>query len=477
MITGDLSKLTDVRPLARHIPISVATRCPRAFVTARGNLHLKADDGSPISVPNVFYLAQAHRTLISIPEVMESGGSWQGRDGVMELTFKDGCRVTSVYSDRKWAIPLLGSEELPNHPATIQFDAMSTLSAHGAAGARPAASDALKWHCRFGHASMRTIQKLMKHQLATGLPLSIESTPFTCVDCLKSKSLRSITLSPTCTKPEPLELIVSDVAGPFDPSAQGARYMVVFRDVATSYAEVWCIAKRDQVPKMFAGYVERMERATGRKVKVLRGDGAGEYTSKSFNAWCAEKGIVNQQTNRYKHHQNGIAERLIRTISNMGRTMLHAAGFGEEMWAFAHTAAAHVHNRIPNQVTGLKTPYEALFGKKPHLEYLRTFGEPAVVHVPCEIRRKLDQRGKLMLMVGYPSGKKGWSFWDPQSKKLTTVESSLARFLSDGPPVVEPPREPQPNPEASKVTSSTYSTRSNWGSLMLNAALRSKTHW
>lgn len=130
----------------------------------------------------------------------------------------------------------------------------------------------------------------------------------------------------------------------------------------------------------------------------------------------------------------------------MGRTMLHAAGFEEDMWAYAHTAAAHLHNRIPNQVTGIKTPFEALFGKKPHLDYLRTFCEPAVVHVPCEIRRKLEPRIKLLLMVGYPTGKKGWSFWDPQGKKLVTVESLLARFLSDGPPVLE--QQPAPPPDS-----------------------------
>lgn len=341
---------------------------------------------------------------------------------------------------------------IPSLPLSMQLNTFSTTSSplSQRVGAQPAASEALKWHCRFGHTSMRNIQKMLKYQLATGLPPAIEPTAFTCSDYLKSKSLRQIVLGPSGSKPDPLDLIVSDVAGSFHALSQGARYMVVFQDVATSYTEAWCIAKRDQVPKVFANYVERMERLTGRKVKMLSSDGAGEYTSKAFNLWCAGKGIVNQQTNRYEHHQNGIAERLIRTLSDMGRTMLHAAGFGEEMWAYAHTAAAHLHNPIPNQVTGLKTPFKALFGKKPHLDYLRTFGKPAVVHIPCKIRRKLDQRGKVMLMVGYPSNKKGWTFWDPQAKKLVTVESSLARFLSDGPPVLPPPTMPQPDLHASK---------------------------
>lgn len=70
MITGDLLMLTDVRLLARRVPISVATRGPQAFVTAKGTLHLKADNGASVAVPNVFYSSQASRTLISIPEVI-----------------------------------------------------------------------------------------------------------------------------------------------------------------------------------------------------------------------------------------------------------------------------------------------------------------------------------------------------------------------------------------------------------------------
>lgn len=280
MITGDLLRLTEVRLLARQIPISVATRGPRAFVTAKGTMFIKADDGSSIAVPNVYYLSQAQRTLISIPAITEAGGSWTGGDDMMVLKFRDGRQISSVYKDRKWTIPLVHPKNVPSRPLPMQFNTISPVHSYGfKGGAQPAASEALKWHCRFGHTSMRTIQKMVKHQLATGLPPGIDSTAFTCIDCLKSKSLRSVVLGPTGMKPEPLELIVSDVAGPFDASAQGARYMVVFRDVATSYAEAWCIAKRDQVPKVFANYVERMERATGRKVKVLRSDGAGKYTS------------------------------------------------------------------------------------------------------------------------------------------------------------------------------------------------------
>ncbi|EGG02252.1 uncharacterized protein MELLADRAFT_66509 [Melampsora larici-populina 98AG31] len=90
MITGDLSRLTDVHILSRPIPISVATKSNRAFVTAKGTLHICADDGSSIPIKNTYYSPAAQRTLISIPEIVESGGSWMGGNGESYMSDKTG---------------------------------------------------------------------------------------------------------------------------------------------------------------------------------------------------------------------------------------------------------------------------------------------------------------------------------------------------------------------------------------------------
>ena len=53
------------------------------------------------------------------------------------------------------------------------------------------------------------------------------------------------------------------------------------------------------------------------------------------------------------HHQNGVAERAIRTISNMARAMIiHAAalwkhGIDSSMWPMAIQYATYVYNNIP----------------------------------------------------------------------------------------------------------------------------------
>ena len=61
-------------------------------------------------------------------------------------------------------------------------------------------------------------------------------------------------------------------------------------------------------------------------VKVLRSDNGGEYASSSFMNYCAEKGIMHEFTSPYCPEQNGVAERLNRTIMESARSMIHHAG-------------------------------------------------------------------------------------------------------------------------------------------------------
>jgi len=46
-----------------------------------------------------------------------------------------------------------------------------------------------------------------------------------------------------------------------------------------------------------------------------------------------------------------------------------------------------------------KTPYEIWFGKKPNLFHLKIFGTIAHVHIPKELKQKLDRRFKKYMNV------------------------------------------------------------------------------
>ena len=55
---------------------------------------------------------------------------------------------------------------------------------------------------------------------------------------------------------------------------------------------------------------------------MLRTDNGGEYTSKEFNVFCQEAGIVHQLIAPYLPQQNGVSERKNRTVMEMARCML-----------------------------------------------------------------------------------------------------------------------------------------------------------
>ena len=71
---------------------------------------------------------------------------------------------------------------------------------------------------------------------------------------------------------------------------------------------------------MFKALVENQ---TGRKIRALRLDNWGEYTSKEFDGYCRHEGIRSQLTVPYTPEQNGVAERKNRSIVGATRAMLH----------------------------------------------------------------------------------------------------------------------------------------------------------
>ena len=77
-------------------------------------------------------------------------------------------------------------------------------------------------------------------------------------------------------------------------------------------------------------------------------------------------------------------------------------------------------------LSGGITPHEVFWGTKPDLSICRVIGSPAYVHVPADLRQKLDARCIPCLFLGYAHKYKAWRFLD-----LTTGKehvSAQARF-------------------------------------------------
>ena len=71
---------------------------------------------------------------------------------------------------------------------------------------------------------------------------------------------------------------------------------------------------KDEVFKKFKEFKALIENHSKRRIKTLRIDNGGEYTSKEFESFCKEDGINRELTTPYNPQQNGVVERKNRSI-------------------------------------------------------------------------------------------------------------------------------------------------------------------
>ena len=89
-------------------------------------------------------------------------------------------------------------------------------------------------------------------------------------------------------------------------------------------------------------------RQTGLKVKCLRSDNGGEYIDGRFSEYCAAQGIRMEKTIPGTPQQNGVAERMNRTLNERARNMRLHVGLPKTFWADAVSTVAYLINQGPS---------------------------------------------------------------------------------------------------------------------------------
>jgi len=120
-----------------------------------------------------------------------------------------------------------------------------------------------------------------------------------------------------------LGVVHFDVCGPFEvPSLGGNKYFTSFVDEHNRMMWLYLIKAKDEVFSVFQKFKVMAKKQSGQALKVLRTDRSGEYTSKAFNTYFEQHGIIHQVTTPYTPQHNGLTERRNRTILDMARSML-----------------------------------------------------------------------------------------------------------------------------------------------------------
>jgi transposase InsO family protein len=280
------------------------------------------------------------------------------------------------------------------------------------------------WHQRLGHLGLQGLKMLSQKNMVDGLEkLDFQGDEMDlCSGCIEGKQQRNAFPKQGGTRAkELLGIVHSDLCGPMQtPSLGAARYFITFTDDKSRHTTAYFLKTKDQSLEKFKEYKAWAENFTGKKIKILRTDNGGEFISKKFNTFCRINGIQQQTTAPYSPQQNGVAERLNRTVVEHARCMLKHKSMKNHFWAEAVSTAVYLKNRSPTKALDNKTPQEVWSGQRPSISHLKIFGCIAYMHIPKEKRSKLDSKSQQCIFLGYLEGSKAYRLYDPIKQQLIT---------------------------------------------------------
>ncbi|CAI7872258.1 unnamed protein product [Closterium sp. NIES-53] len=191
------------------------------------------------------------------------------------------------------------------------------------------------------------------------------------------------------------------------------------------------------------------ERESGEKLKSFKSDGGGEYTSQRFKQFLAEKGIKRLVSLPYAHQQQGVAERLNRTLQNTMRKLLRGMRLPNHQWPEAMDHDVMLHNLLSSSSLPNNASLHLLWtGKQGSTKMLRVFGCMVQYRPPSPRVGRFSQQAQWGLHLGIEKNYNAWKIFDIHSKETVaardvifyerlTLQTYLANLQEDQDPTEE----------------------------------------
>lgn len=226
--------------------------------------------------------------------------------------------------------------------------------------------NSILWHRRLGHTSFDYMTLLKNDVKNISFPKNC-----VCETCIKGKHSRKPFSDKGNRATQFLELVHTDLCGPMPIKSNGSnRYILTFVDDFSHKLFVYIIKRKSAVYKCFIKFRKMAEKQSEHSIKVLRSDNGTEYFNNAFKKYCEHSGILQQRTAIHTPQQNGVAERMNRTLLEKVRCMLIDSGVSKSFWAEAVSTAAYIINRVPSKGSGDKSPEEIWSKQKPNSSLL-----------------------------------------------------------------------------------------------------------
>ncbi|KAL2246808.1 UNVERIFIED_CONTAM: Retrovirus-related Pol polyprotein from transposon TNT 1-94 [Sesamum indicum] len=400
----------------------------KARIEGIGTYKLILDTGCHLDLQKCLYVPECARNLVSASVLDNNDFCFEIKHGTFKLLKQKYCYGSGTLLNELYRFNL--DEKFSDSLFNIEHSIGIKRSAHNE-------NSASLWHQRLGHIFNERIMRLVKSEILPQLDFTdLEA----CVECIKGKQTTHTVKKPATRSTELLEIIHTDICGPFDvPSWSGEKYFITFIDDFSRYGYLYLLPDKSQSVDILEVFINEVERQLDRKVKIVRSDRSGEYYGRynetgqnpgPFAKFLKSRGICAQYTMPGTPQKNGVVERRNRTLMDMVRSMLSNTSLPLSLWIYALKTAGYLLNRVPSKAVP-KTPYELWTSRKPSLRHLRIWGCPTEVRIYNPHEKKLDAKTVSGYIIGYPEKSKGYRFYCP-NHSTRIIETGNARFIENG---------------------------------------------
>jgi transposase InsO family protein len=278
------------------------------------------------------------------------------------------------------------------------------------------------WHRRMGHIHFDNLVKVNKREAVREMPQITKPTNTLCKHCQQGKKTKTRFKSKEYSTTRPLEIVHTDLVGPTKTKGlKGEKYFMLLVDDYTRMTVVFFLKNKSEAFENFKIYKEMVENEMDSKIKCLRSDNGGEFTSKEFMDYCNNHGIKRQFFIARTPQQNGVVERKNKTIQEMARTMLMDLKLTDIFWTQEVHTTIHIQNRVMLRNNTDKTPYELWKGRPTNVKHFRVFGRKCYIKREDGGMGKFDSHVDKGVLVGYSSTRKAYKCYNLRLNKV--VES------------------------------------------------------
>jgi hypothetical protein len=406
-MVNDVGMLTGTKYLKEHATVHLADNSEVPGI-AVGKLKVILQ-GVAVVITNVLLVPELERNLISIEGLTGMGAEVKFADGSCKIN-RSGKTVLTVKSNR----------------GLYEFDAEVEK---GETAALVETTQEKEWHKRLGHVPYVTLDKMAKEGIVEGLPKNWNpGTIDNCISCIKGKLARKKFPTSEQNRNDGKVVLHTDMMGPMRVmTPEKKKYVITFLIEESRYAEIALCSRKSEAAKKTIEFITKYKVQTGKTIQIIRSDNAKEYVEGDLKKYCEKQGIIQETTVPHTPQQNGMAERLNRTLMEMAKCMLFESGMSDTWWGEAIITATYVRNRIHSN-TIKSTPYETEFGVKADVGYMRQFGEDCFAFVPEGTRTKLKPKAIECRFLGYGDRVKGYRLVRKDNKKI--IHSRDVKWLT-----------------------------------------------